>query len=90
MMQKKALKCFYPGFVYADILNCAKLVTLKVRRELQTYFGETKVHKHIFNHLLPDKRHTKYDITHGNGYPLPITRTNKYRNSLICGLYKCM
>ena len=29
------------------------------------------------------KRHVDYDLRRGNMYPLPVTRTNKYRNSLI-------
>ena len=40
------------------------------------------------NCLLPEKRHFDHDLRRGNMYPLPVTRTNRYKKSLIpWGLY---
>lgn len=92
MIQKRALKCIFPATSYAEILTYVKLETLKARRDClcQKYFNKIKVSTHRLNYLLPDKRHTKYDIRQSNVYPLPITRTNRYRNSFIpWGLHNC-
>ena len=43
---------------------------------------------HKVNCLLPEKRHVEYDLRRGNMYPLPVIRTNRFRNYLIpWGLY---
>ena len=68
------------------------LLTLNERRELlcQLYFNKIKISSHKLNHLLPVIRNIEYDIRQCNVYPLPRTRTNRYRNSLIpWRLYNC-
>ena len=42
-----------------------------------------QVNSHKLNHLLPDKRQVEYDLRPVNAYPLPQTRTDRYRNSII-------
>ncbi|KAK2189135.1 hypothetical protein NP493_115g15040 [Ridgeia piscesae] len=79
VIQKRALKCIFPGLGYAEILRRVKPDTLNVRRDSICQ-----------NYLLPDKRHTKYNIIQQNVYPLPVTRTNRFRNSFIpWALYNC-
>ena len=82
---KRALKCIFPGLGYAEILRRVNLDTLNVRRDsiCQKYFDNIKVGTHILNYLLPDKIHIEYNITQQNVYPLPVTRTNRFRNSFI-------
>ena len=89
---KRALKCIFPGLGYAEILRRVNLDTLNVRRDsiCQKYFDKIKVGTHILNYLLPDKIHIEYNITQQNVYPLPVTRTNRFRNSFIpWALYNC-
>ena len=61
IIEKKAVKCVFPGLGYVEILRCVNLDTLKVRRDFfsQKYFDKIKVGTHSLNNLLPDKRHTK-------------------------------
>ncbi|KAK2185019.1 hypothetical protein NP493_247g01023 [Ridgeia piscesae] len=40
--------------------------------------------------MLPDKIHTEYNIRREKVYSLPVTRTNRFRNSFIpWALYNC-
>ena len=92
VIQKRALKCIFPGLGYAEILRRVNLDTLNVRRDsiCQKYFDQIKVGTHRLNYLLPDKRHIKYNVRQQNVYPLPVTRTNRFRNSFIpWALYNC-
>ena len=80
------------GLGYAEILRHVNLDTLNVRREsiCQEYVDKIKVGTHILNYLLPDKRHSEYNIRHENVYPLSVTRTNRFRKSFIpWALYNC-
>ena len=91
-IQKRALKCIFPGLGYAEILRRINLDTLNVRRDsiCQKYFDKIKVGTHRLNYLLPDKRHIKYNVRQQNVYPFPVTRTNRFRNSFIpWALYNC-
>ena len=77
---------------YAEILRRVNLDTLNVRRDsiCQTYFDKIKVGTHRLNYLLLDKRHTEYNIRQQNVYPLPVTRTNRFRKFFIqWALYNC-
>ena len=92
VIQKGALKCIFPELGYAEILRRVNLDTLNVRREsiCPKYFDKIKVGTHRLNYLLPDQRHTEYNIRQENVYPLPVTRTNRFRNSFILwALYNC-
>ena len=87
VIQKRSLKCIFPGLGYSEIRRRVYLDTLNVRRE---YFDKIKVGTNRLNYLLPDKRHTEYNIRQENVYPLPVTRTNRFRNSFIpWALYNC-
>ncbi|KAK2186517.1 hypothetical protein NP493_197g01015 [Ridgeia piscesae] len=70
VIQKRALKCIFPGLGYSEIPRRVILDTLNVRRDsiCQKY----------------------YNIRQQNVYPLPVTRTNRFRNSFIpWALYNC-
>ena len=85
MVQKRVLKSIFPGQCYNDILNHTGISSLKERRDhlCRKYFNDMKVNSHKLNHLLPDKRQVEYDLRPVNAYPLPQTRTDRYRNSII-------
>ena len=72
---------YFPGFVYTEILRCVNLESL---------IDKNNVGTHRLNYLLPDKRHTEYNIRRENVYPLPVIErmhsvTPLYR--VVSGLY---
>ena len=90
IIQKRALRGIFPGMSYIDILNHIDITTLKERRDFicRRYFINMQKESHKLHYLLPDERNAQYNLRPGNRYPLPVTRTNRYRNSLIpWGLY---
>ena len=84
-VQKRALKCIYPGNEYADILFLTNLQCLKERRDslCKKYFQKIMETTHRLNYLLLRQRYNKYGVRTFNKYPLPEIRTNIYDNSLI-------
>ena len=91
-IQKRALRCIFRGASYAEILSNVGLQTLKDRRDCicKKYFDSMKSETHKLHHLLPDERHVNYEMRQSKLYPLPKTRTNRYRNSFIpWGLRNC-
>ena len=91
-IQKRALRCIFRGASYAEILSNVGLQTLKDRRDCicKKYFNSMKSETHKLHHLLPDERHVNYEMRQSKLYPLPKTRTNRYRNSFIpWGLRNC-
>ena len=58
---------FLLGLGYVEILRRINMDTF-----CQNYFDKIKVGTHTLNNLLPDKRHTKYDIRQETVYPLPL------------------
>ena len=91
-IQKRALRCIFRGASYAEILSNVGLQTLKDRRDCicKKYFNSMKSETHKLHHLLPDERHVNYEMRQSKFYPLPKTRTNRYRNSFIpWGLRNC-
>ena len=90
MIQKRAVRAIFPGMSYVDILNHINLSTMKERRDYlcKKYFINMQARSHKVNCLLPKKRLVDYNLRHGNMYPLTVTRTNRFKNSLIpWGLY---
>ena len=76
VIQKRILKCIFPGLGYTEILRRVNLDTLNVTAFVKNILIKIKVGTHRLNYLLPDKRHTEYNIRQQNVYPLPVTRTN--------------
>ena len=90
MIQKRAVRAIFPGMSYVDILNHINLSTLKERRDYlcKKYFINMQARSHKVNCLLPKKRLVDYNLRHGTMYQLTVTRTNRFKNSLIpWGLY---
>ena len=75
VIQKRALKCIFHGLGYAELHRHVNLDTLNVRRDsiCQNYFDNIYVGTHRLHFLLPDKRHTEYNIRQENVHPLPVT-----------------
>ena len=63
IVQKRALKCIYPGLSYNDIWNITKLPTLVQRRDslCREYFQKIQKESHRLNHLLPNVKNVVYD-----------------------------
>ena len=73
-----------------DVSVIQESVDIAARWTEQKYFDKIKIGTHRLNYLLPDKRHIEYNIRQQNVYPLPVTRTNRFRNSFIpWALYNC-
>ena len=75
IIQKRALKSIFPGEHCKDILNDIGMCTLKDSRDFvcDKYFRGMTQSSHKLHNLRP-----------GNTYPpLPQTRSNRYRDSLI-------
>ena len=85
MIQKRALRSIYPGMHYNDILMLLKLPRLKERHDglCKTYFDRLKSNIHKLHHLLPERRDVSYTLINQNAYPVPLTRTERFRKSLI-------
>ena len=85
MIQKRALRSICPGMHYNDILMLLKLPRLKERRDglCKTYFARLKSNSHKLHHLLPERGDVSYPLRNQNAYPVPLTRTERFRKSLI-------
>ena len=89
MIQKRVLRSIHPGLHYDDILVLVGLQSLKKRRDniCKAYFNRLKCNTHRLNHLIPERRDVHYSLRNANVYPIPVTRTDRYKNSIVpCGL----
>ena len=87
MIQKRVLISIHPGLHYDDILVLVDLQSLKKRRDNicrpKAYFNRLKRNTHRLNHLIPERRDVHYSIKNANVYPIPVTRTDRYNNSIV-------
>ena len=85
IIQKRCLKIIFPGFTYEDILQMVNIPTLHDRRNAicKAYFGRMRRGDHKLNKLLPDTRMVSYALRSFNELPVPMAKTNRYKNSLI-------
>ena len=85
MIQKRVLRSIHPGLQYDDILVLVGLQSLKKRRDniCKPYFNRLKRNTHRLNHLIPERRYVHYSIRNANVYPIPVTRTDRYKNSIV-------
>jgi hypothetical protein len=84
-IQKRALRLIYPGDSITTILAEKNIPTLHNRRTdiCKDYFEKMKDPKHKIHHLIPKSRNNPYSLRSQNKLPLPVCRTNRYKNSLI-------
>ena len=85
MIQKRVLRSIHPGLHYDDILVSIGLQSLKMRRDniCKAYFNRLKCNTHRLNHLIPERRDVHYSLRNANVYPIPVTRTDRYKNSIV-------
>ena len=85
MIQKRVLRSIHPGLHYDDILVLVGLQSLKMRRDniCKAYFNRLKGNTHRLNHLIPERRDVHYSLRNANVYPIPVTRTYRYKNSIV-------
>jgi hypothetical protein len=84
-IQKRALKCIFPGCDYHERMQLANLGTLASRRDIicETYFKKLMKNDHKLHDLLPAERNVPYDLRNGNSLPISLARTNRFKNSFI-------
>ena len=85
MTQKRACKIIVPGLSYNDAITHLDIPTIENRLEslCQNFFKDMTDPQHKMNHLLPPvKKYTK-EIRNQTTYPLPICKTNRYKNSFV-------
>ena len=85
MIQKPVLRSIHPGLHYDDILVLISLQSLTMRRDniCKAYFNRLKCNTHRLNHLIPERRDVHYSLRNANVYPIPVTRTDRYKNSIV-------
>ena len=85
MIQKRVLRSIHPGLHYDDILVLIGLQSLKMRRDniCKAYFNWLKCNTRRLNHLIPERRDVHYSLRNANVYPIPVTRADRYKNSIV-------
>ena len=85
MIQKRVLRSIYPGLHYDDILVLVSLQSLKKRRDdiCKAYFNRLKCNTHRLHHLIPERRDVHYRLRNAKVYPIPVTRTDRYKNFIV-------
>ena len=85
MIQKRVLRSIYPGLHYYDILVLVSLQSLKKRRDniCKAYFNRLRCSTLRLNYLIPERRDVHYRLRNPNVYPIPVTRTDRYKNSIV-------
>ena len=85
-VQKRALAIIYRGNDYPTNLKNSGLITLSESRQSQReklFKKITTTDNHKLYPLLPPKHQSKYNVSHKRSYELPITYTNRFRNTFI-------
>ena len=87
MIQKRVLRSIYPGLHYDDIFGIS--LSPKPEEELDAmtyakpYFNRLKCNTHRLHHLIPERRDVHYRLRNANVYPIPVTRTDRYKHSIV-------
>ncbi len=69
-----------------------ELPLLKDRRKelCASFFNQMTFDDHRLNDMIPEKRLIIYNLREQSEYPLPLRKTNRYKNTLISwGLFNC-
>ena len=89
-IQRRAMRIIDPSLCYDAACNKHHLDKTSVRREnlSMRFFSAIKSASHKLNYLLPKPKITRYSLRNSSKLPLPKTKTNRFKNSLIpYGLY---
>ena len=49
----------------------------------KAYFNRLKYNTHRLHHLIPERRDVHYRLRNANVHPIPVTRTDRYKNSIV-------
>ena len=84
-IQQRALKVAFPTLDYDQALMEANLMTLYERREVlcKRLFSSAQDSSHKLNPLLPNLRVITHNQRHAAKYPLPVCKTNRFKDSFI-------
>ena len=84
-IQKRVLKCVFPGIPYTEALRKAELQTLYDRRqhECLKLYKNMQNRNHKLFHLLPQKKQVPYMIRNPRTFSLPKIKTKRTLGSFI-------
>ena len=85
-VQKRSLAIILRGQPYSESLQQSGLTSPFERREelCKTLFSKkTSDSNHKLRPLLPPKHSAKYNLRHKHSYELPVTYTNRFKNTFI-------
>ena len=84
-IQKRAMHIIHPNLEYAAACKSTGIDSLQMRREkmMLKLFKEITHPHHKLNKLLPAKTEAQHQLRHSADYPLPTTRTKRFKNSFI-------
>ena len=91
-VQKRSLAIIFRGQPYSESLQQSGLTSLFERREelCKSLFSKiTSDSNNKLHPLLPPKHSAKYNLRHKRPYELPVTRTNRFKNSFIHSMSRC-
>ena len=89
-IQWRAMRIIDPSLCYDATCNKHHLDKTSDRREnlSMRFFSAIKSVSHKLHNLLPKPKITRYSLRNSSKLPLPKTKTNRFKNSLIpYGLY---
>ena len=84
-VQKRAMRCIFPGMDYADVLVQHNVTSLFERREAicDKYFKKLLDSSHKLNYLITKAPTCSYNLRVQRRYCVPRARTNRFKNSFI-------
>ena len=85
-VQKRCMKIIYPGHIYSQALEKAKLTSLYDRRNVlcHSFFKQLeKPDNKLFNLLPPLRKSGAYHLRKAKKYECPRIRTERYKNSFV-------
>ncbi len=62
----------------------------KAKKISASFFNQMTIDDHRLNNMIPEKGLIIYNLREQSEYPLPLSKTKRYKNTLISwGLFKC-
>ncbi len=91
-IQRRSLIIIVPHLTYKEGCDYLELPLLKDRRKelCASFFNQMTIDDHGHNDMIPEKRLIIYHLREQSEYPLPLCKTNRYKNTLISWeLFNC-